>query len=172
MMKADFETVFPVLTGLEIFKDFKDSKNGKRIMKMVDDALERKDFSEGETIIREGENGDSFYILRKGRVKVSRRTPSGDSIALSELDDTMHVFFGEASLVGNDKRTATVVAATDCRTLKISGKAFMEICEKEPILGFRTFHCIALRMKKSIEKANSDIATLYGALFKEIEGSN
>ncbi len=171
-MKADFEKVFPILIDLEIFRGFEDNENDRRIMGMVYDSLESQDFSEGETIMSEGDSGNFFYILRSGRVRIMRKTPAGDPIALSELDDTMHVFFGEAALVGNEKRSATVKAATDCHTLKISGKDFMEICEKEPILGYRTFLCIARRMKDSIEKANSDIATLYGALFREIEGAN
>jgi CRP-like cAMP-binding protein len=171
-MKADFEKIFPALLSLDIFKGFTDSEDDRRIMKKVYDALEPHDFSAGETIMEEGERGDSFYILRSGRVSVMRKTPSGDPIALSELDDSMHVFFGEAALVGNDKRTATVKAATECHTLKISGEDFMRICNMEPILGFRTFLCIAKRMKNSIEKANNDIATLYGALFKEIEDAN
>lgn len=171
-MKADFEKVFPILTALTIFSDFHDNPTDRRIMSLVFDALEVEDFDEGEMILKEGETGDAFYILRSGSVKVLRKTPFGDMIALSELDDSMHVCFGDAALMGNDRRSATVLATSHCHTLKIYGKEFKRICEKEPILGYRVYFKLAMEMKKSVEKANSDIATLYEALFREIEGSN
>ncbi|MBR4372902.1 MAG: cyclic nucleotide-binding domain-containing protein [Treponema sp.] len=171
-MKADFDKVFPVLTSLPIFSDFADNPDGRRIMSLVFDALEVEDFDEGDTILKEGETGDAFYILRSGSVKVLRKTTSGDMIALSESDDSMHVCFGDAALMGNEKRIVTVLATSDCHTLKISGKKFRKICEREPVLGYRVFLRLATDLKQSIEKANSDIATLYEALFREIEGSN
>lgn len=170
-MKAEFEVVLPKLIELKLFNDFKiDNEDDRRIMKLVYDALESKDFNEGDVIIKEGDIGDSFYILRQGSVQVFRNTPSGDSIALANLNESMNVFFGEAALIGNDSRSATVKATTFCHTLKLSGKRFIEICNKEPILGYRTLLVLAKRMKESMTKANNDIATLYEALFREIEG--
>ncbi|MCR5288891.1 MAG: cyclic nucleotide-binding domain-containing protein [Treponema sp.] len=54
-----------------------------------------KTFKAGETIIHEGENGDSFFILYSGEVLVSSMTPSGDSIALATVSDTQNIFFAK-----------------------------------------------------------------------------
>ena len=119
-------------------------------------------------IIKEGDVGENFYILTLGNVQVLRNTMAGDKIALANLSADMGFFFGETALIGSDKRGATVVALTDCRTITITGKRFKELCETEPILGYRVMLCLAKRMSSTIKKTNSDMATLYEALFDEV----
>ena len=170
-MKLDFDECLPKLVKFEIFNKFDINKEeDKRILRVVYDNLVEKEFKTGEKIISEGDVGDSFYILVSGRVKVFRNTPSRDLIALGNLDSDMHIFFGETALLGSEPRTATVIADSDCRTLVLSGKKFNAICEKEPVFGYRTLLCLSRRMNASIKKLNSDMATLYEALFREIEG--
>jgi len=172
-MKSNYEEVLPKLVNLEIFKEFKENTEiNNRIMKMVYEALDSADFNAGEIIIKEDDIGDAFYILIKGNIQIFRNTPSGDSIALANLNDSMNIFFGEAALIGNDKRSATVKAASECHTLKLSSKKFFDICNAEPLFGYKVLLCLAGRLKNSVAKANKDIATLYEALFREIEGSN
>lgn len=172
-MKSNFEEVLPKLVSLEIFNEFKENnERNDRIMRMVYDSLESADFKTDDIIIKEDDVGDAFYILINGKVQIFRNTPSGDSIALANLDDSMHVFFGEAALIGNDKRSATVKAASPCHTLKLTSGKFFSICEKEPFFGYKVLLCLVRRLKNSVSKANNDIATLYEALFREIEGVN
>jgi CRP-like cAMP-binding protein len=93
---------------------------------------------------------------------------AGDKIALADLSADMGIFFGEAALIGADTRGATVIAASDCRTCEITGKKFKELCEKEPVLGYRVMLCLAKRLTLTVRKANSDMATLYEALLDEV----
>lgn len=164
-----FDEVFPKLLKLQLFADFKaDDENDKRILKKVYCELQVKSFKAGDEIIKEGERGECFYILTDGNVQVFRNTMAGDRIALANLTSDMGIFFGEAALIGTDTRAATVVASTDCRTCVITGKKFKELCEAEPILGYRVMLCLARRMTARIKKANSDMETLYEALFDEV----
>ena len=164
-----FDEVFPKLLKLQIFSDFKaDDEIDKRILKKVYCELQVETFKAGEEIIKEGEKGESFYILTDGNVQVFRNTMAGDRIALANLSSDMGIFFGEAALIGTDRRGATVVATSDCKTCVITGKKFKELCEAEPVLGYRVMLCLARRMATTIKKANSDMETLYEALFDEV----
>ena len=170
-MKKDFNTFLPKLVKLELFKDFNiKNENDKRILSLVYERFSLKSFHAGDIILKEGDKGHLFYILLSGKVQVSRKTPSGDSIALAIMKAEQNIFFGEASLVEQDIQSATIKTLTDCTTLTISGKDFVELCNREPLLGFRVFYNLSKKMKSAIKKANSDITTLYEALFKEIEG--
>lgn len=164
-----FDEVLPKLLKLQLFSDFKaDDENDRRILRMVYCEFQVQCFKAGEEIIKEGEKGESFYILTSGDVQVFRNTMAGDRIALANLSSDMGIFFGEAALIGTDTRGATVVATSDCRVCVITGKKFKELCEKEPVLGYRVMLCLARRMTETIKKANSDMATLYEALFDEV----
>ena len=165
-----FEDVLPKLVGIQLFSDFnKDDENDRRILKMVYDSMTVSDFAKGSEIIKEGKYGDNFYILYKGKVRVCRKTPAGDTIALAELDESQGVFFGETALIGDAPRTASVVALCECRCIALSCAKFQELCEKEPLLGYRVTLQIARRMAKTILETNNDKAVLYEALFSEIE---
>ncbi|MBP5176155.1 MAG: cyclic nucleotide-binding domain-containing protein [Treponema sp.] len=165
-----FEQVLPKLVKIQLFSGFDISNpDDKRILKAVYDNLSVQKFKAGKTIIKEGEVGDSFYILYEGQVLITRGTPAGDVIALATLSSELNIFFGETSIISNDERTATVTAKTDCTTLTISGKKFLEICDSEPILGYRVLAVLARRLANTIRETNKDKAILYEALCNEIE---
>ena len=165
-----FEEVLPKLVKIQLFSDFNvDNENDCRILRAVYDSMEIEKYQKGDVIIEEGKFGDMFYILYDGKVHISRKTPAGDEIALADLTSEMNIFFGETALISDDPRTATVRALTDCRCIALSSTKFLAVCDKEPLLGYRVLLKLAQRMAKTIRDTNSDKATLYEALFSEIE---
>ncbi len=165
-----FEEVLPKLISIKLFSDFSaDNENDRRILKMVYENMTLESYPKDSVIIQEGKYGDSFFILYKGSVKVCRETPAGDIIALADLNSSQSIFFGETALISNEPRTATVKATSDCQCIVLSSKKFLDICEKEPLLGYRVTLHIAQNMARTIRDVNSDKATLYAALFSEIE---
>ncbi len=166
----NFEEVLPKLVKIQLFSDFKtDDENDCRILRSVYDSMTIESYQKGDVIIEEGKIGDDFYILYSGKVHISRKTPAGDEIALADLTSEMNIFFGETALISDDPRTATVRALTDCRCIALSSTKFLAVCDKEPLLGYRVLLKLAQRMAKTIRDTNSDKATLYEALFNEIE---
>ena len=165
-----FEQVLPKLVKIQLFADFNpESQEDQRILKAVYYNLSIQKFKAGEKIIKEGETGDSFFILYSGQVLITRDTPAGDVIALATLTSEQNIFFGETSIISNDTRSATVTAKTECTTLTISGKKFLEICDKEPVLGYRVLAVLAKRLANTVREMNKDKAILYEALCNEIE---
>lgn len=165
-----FEQVLPKLVKLPLFEAFNpNNEEDKRILKIVYENLSIQKFKAGQAIIKEGEAGDVFYILYQGEVLITRQTPAGDVIALATLNSEMNVFFGEMAIISNDVRSATVTANTECTTLVLSGKLFLDLCEKEPVLGSRVLLVLARRLTKTVRDVNKDKAILYEALCNEIE---
>ena len=165
-----FEEVLPKLVKIQLFSDFNiEDENDCRILREVYDSMTIESYQKGDVIIEEGKIGDDFYILYSGKVHISRKTPAGDEIALADLSSEMNIFFGETALISDDPRTATVRALADCRCIALSSTKFLAVCDKEPLLGYRVLLKLAQRMAKTIRDTNSDKATLYEALFNEIE---
>lgn len=158
------------LSQLEIFSDFaNDTLENNRRLECICHLLEEKSFKKDEIIIHEGDEGAILYILQEGAVQVRRLTPSHDEFAVVNLSAEQNVFFGEIALIDNDKRSASVLALSDCRTLTLTGTDFLELCESDPILGYRVIFRIAKRLSASLRRSTMDIFAIYQALLDEVE---
>jgi len=65
-------------------------------------------FDAGATVVAEGEPGRSMFIVKSGRLAVSKRASSGNVIPISMME--RGDFFGEMTLIEMQNRSATVVA--------------------------------------------------------------
>jgi CPA1 family monovalent cation:H+ antiporter len=72
-------------------------------------------FLPGDVVIGQGDRGDALYIVSRGRVRVTR---DGDAAPLAELGDGE--FFGEAALLGDPVRNATVTATLPSTLLRMT----------------------------------------------------
>lgn len=84
----------------------------------------------GEVVIREGEEGDFYYVIESGRCTVTRHI-GGAAVGLAELKGGDA--FGEEALVANTKRNATVAMKTDGVLLRLAKADFIELL-KEPLM--------------------------------------
>jgi len=94
--------------------------------------LQRTPFKAGEVVIKQGDEGDFFYIIVSGKCVVTRETPlNREGIKLAELGvgDT----FGEESLIAEAKRNATVTMLTDGVLMRLNKQDFRELMN-EPLL--------------------------------------
>ncbi|WP_426421233.1 Crp/Fnr family transcriptional regulator [Bradyrhizobium genosp. A] len=65
-------------------------------------------FDAGATVVAEGEPGRSMFIVKSGRLAVSKRANSGSAVPISVLEPGD--FFGEMTLIEMQNRSATVIA--------------------------------------------------------------
>ncbi len=158
------------LTKTDLFQDFSEqTEENSVILQEILSVLTLQHFSSGQNIITEGEEGFSVYILIEGDVRVLNTTPSKESFAVVNLSAEQHVSFGEIALIDNDKRSATVLALTDCKVLELTRDAYVKICEKNPLIGFRLTTRIARNVSASLRKVKKDTLVLYQALLEEID---
>uniref|UniRef100_A0A8C9T620 cGMP-dependent protein kinase n=1 Tax=Scleropages formosus TaxID=113540 RepID=A0A8C9T620_SCLFO len=98
----------------------------EEILSKLADVLEETHYSEGEYIIRQGARGDTFFIISKGKVNVTREDSSAeDQVYLRALGKGD--WFGEKALQGEDIRTANVIAAEAVTCLVIDRDSFKHL---------------------------------------------
>ena len=108
------QKVFPDLAGPEL--------------ESLGERAEKVSYARGDTIVAEGDSADRFYVIARGEVAVTRRTPEGDEIELGTLGPGQ--FFGEVGLLAETRRTATVRAIADVELLALSWQEFQETLER------------------------------------------
>ncbi len=94
--------------------------------------MQQVNYTAGEIVIQQGDDGDYFYVLTKGRCCVTRETPlNKEGIKLAELSvgDT----FGEEALISECKRNATITMIADGSTMRL-GKDDFNTLMNEPLL--------------------------------------
>jgi CRP-like cAMP-binding protein len=90
-------------------------------------------FSRGEVVFREGDYGESFHLVRRGRLGVRVSTAEGQSLTLNVLSPGDA--FGELAVTGQmHRRGSTVVAFEPSETLAVSGSTFHSLCRRNPAL--------------------------------------
>lgn len=94
----------------------------------------------GRSIVQEGTEGSALYVLLEGDAKVVRK---GRTVARLGPGD----FFGEISLIDGGPRTASVVAQTPIRSLKLEGQDFRRVVGTEPQLALRIMQTLAARLR-------------------------
>lgn len=94
--------------------------------------MQQMNYRSGEVVIKQGEEGDYFYVITSGKCVVTRETPlNKDGIKLAELavGDT----FGEEALISDAKRNATVTMVTDGILMRLNKEDFKTLLN-EPML--------------------------------------
>ncbi|NNF41170.1 MAG: cyclic nucleotide-binding domain-containing protein [Woeseiaceae bacterium] len=98
--------------------------------------MQQINYKSGDVVIKQGAEGDYFYVLIRGKALVTRETPlSKEGIKLAELSvgDT----FGEEALISEAKRNATVTMQTDGSVMRLGKEDFKKLLN-EPMLQWVT----------------------------------
>ena len=99
--------------------------------------LETQHYNPGETVINQGEEGEHFFLIRKGKCKVTRKTrknPEGMVLATLGPGDN----FGEEALISGGKRNASVVMETAGVLMSLPKADFLELINN-PLLKWISF---------------------------------
>lgn len=122
-----------------------------------------------EVLLREGEEGDTMFVICSGRVRVEKKTPYSDTYTVTFLHAEQGDFFGELAMLDREQRSATVVAETDCELLVVSRDRFVAFGDTHPAAGLLLTRRIAQHLADRLRRSNSDTVTLFTALLQEIE---
>jgi twitching motility protein PilT len=103
-------------------------------------------FSAGETIVREGEAANAFFVLAEGEATISVEGPGGEKRELGRAPQPSSI--GEVGLLLCEPRTATVTAVTDVLTVRFKAKAFEQMFLKIPGFGLGLSAGLAMRLQR------------------------
>lgn len=98
-------------------------------------------FAKGRAIFRKGERGDAMYVVVDGRVEVSVGGRVLDRIGPGAV-------FGEMALIDDAPRTASAVARTKCRVVKIDARRFQSLVQKTPDFALQIMAVMANRLRR------------------------
>ena len=124
-------------------------------------ALKHGDYSRGETVFSEGEQGDSLYIVLTGKVKVGRRAADGRENMLSVMGPAD--MFGELSLFDPGPRTATATVLTDARLASLAHSDLRPWIKDRPEIAEQLLRVLARRLRRT----NDALADL---IFTDVPG--
>ena len=85
--------------------------------------FERRTYSAGEIVIRQGESGEEMFLIESGTAEVRLQGGDGSGIVVAVLGPGE--FFGEIALVAGSERTADVVVASDATLLRLGEDAYV-----------------------------------------------
>jgi cGMP-dependent protein kinase len=148
-------------------------------IKKIMNIMKISEVKKNEMITREGEFGDSMFILLKGEVEISkslyisplRGDQSLQEKALNRLTEGSHSFFGEMALfLEKPERTASIKAVINCTLAVLEKKGLLTILDKDPIIASIIYKNISVELCKRLIKSNKDILKLTTAFSLALEG--
>ncbi len=108
------------LSTVSIFRGIKES-----VLKRISEVAELVVVEKGETIVKEGDPGDAFFLIRTGHAKVTR----GEEILAWLCENS---FFGEVALLEDKPRGSTVAAVDRMDMVKIAKAPFLSLLDQFP----------------------------------------
>ena len=128
-------------------------------------------FPENEFIMKEGDMGNSLYIILEGTVELIKSLVLSDmneddsqeavkNKVFTKIDERSHAVFGEIALLEECKRTATIRANTDCILYEIKKDDFLQLVETNCNLGCKILLNLARIVSARLRKADEDTIKL------------
>ncbi len=148
---AQAEAVRALLGRVDLFRSLSAEEAARlaaRVRLMV--------FARGENLCRQGDAGDSFYVIREGRVGIYAKDGAGKPVRVAQLE--RGAFFGEMSLLTGEPRSATVTAETDVEVLCVSKEDFAGLLQANDQLAGKLAAALETRLAelRAIRKAPTE----------------
>lgn len=118
-------------------------------IKLLAFTSERVTFQPGDLLCKQGEMGEAAYVIMNGQAEVMVNTPSGPlTVASMKKNDVV----GEIAILINIPRTATIKAATELTTLKITKDLFLRMITEFPEISVEMMRVLAERLVRTTEE--------------------
>ena len=109
-----------------------------------------RSYERGEVIFREGDSGDTCYVVRSGSVSIRREHSDGRTVALAEL--RAGAMFGELALFRGETRSATAEALEPTALLAVLGRDMQRVIASTPAMALKMLGTMAERVQRTNER--------------------
>ncbi len=103
----------------------------------------------GQSLFKEGDDGDHLYVISNGKVKLGTKSPDGRENLLMILGPGD--MFGELSLFDSGPRTATATAVTDSKLLSLGQSKVIPWVREHPEVSLQLLSRLASRLRRTNE---------------------
>jgi CRP/FNR family transcriptional regulator, cyclic AMP receptor protein len=103
-------------------------------------------FAKGNTIFKEGEQGDEFFVVVRGEVEIRSGNRRFETVGQNGI-------FGEMATIDDRARSATVVALTDVAVAPIQEQQFLFMVKHTPFIALRVMRVLANRLRRQNKAA-------------------
>ncbi|RJQ66006.1 MAG: cyclic nucleotide-binding protein [Desulfobacteraceae bacterium] len=134
-------SIILLLKKIEIFEQLSVNE-----LAAVASVTEVVSFPDNHTVIREGDAGDTLYLIIEGQVAVMKNQDGGDEIELDRMD--AGDYFGEMALFEDIPRTATIRTLQSCRMLTLHKQEFKEMVREYPQIALDICKVLSGRIRK------------------------
>ena len=107
-------------------------------------------WASGEVVFREGDEGDTCYVVRTGAARVTRNHRDGRAITLAEL--RRGDIFGELAMWGGETRSATVEALEDTTAVALLAGDVRRLLAARPEIAVQLLAELAARLRAANER--------------------
>jgi len=108
-----------VLSGIDLFSGLTSSERSTLIESLTEEV-----YTPGQAIIQQGEDGESFYIIKSGTVRVTSRAAGAETDEVIKNSMGAGSYFGERALAKKEPRMATITATTEVSCMKLDKSTF------------------------------------------------
>ncbi len=117
------------------------------------------DFARGATLFREEEHGGGLYVVLTGSVRITKAVPdrADEAMAVAPAGD----FFGEMALIDDQPRSATAVAAADCRVFFLKKEDFLDLTYADPALGSKVLWALCRTFSRRLRETTNSMVALF-----------
>jgi len=144
LMSSVDETV-RLLAATEVFGEVE-----PRELEEVAQVAVPRHWDRGEVIFREGDVGDTCYLIRSGAVVLTREHQDGRTVALAELRAGM--LFGELAMFRGERRSATAEAVEPASALALLASDVQRLIRRNPELALNLLATLAERVSRTNER--------------------
>jgi CRP/FNR family transcriptional regulator, cyclic AMP receptor protein len=123
------------------------SEDDRRELAQV--AVPRR-WADGEIVFREGDTGDTCYVIREGAVRITRDHTDGRTITLAEL--RRGDIFGELALFGGETRSATVESCAETSAVALLAGDMRRLLIRSPRIAVEMLNELAGRLREANER--------------------
>ena len=139
-----------VLRNVPLFENLSNSQ----LRKVAAIATERK-AAVGEYIFKDAEPGDEMYVLRDGRIRISKSVDGVGEEALAILEVGAH--FGEMAIIDGSPRSADAMAQQPCTLTVISKESLDKLMFLDRELGFQILWNFVRTLSSRLRETNEKI---------------
>ncbi len=143
-----------LLRKIPLFAKIEPSK-----LKLLAFTSERLTFNSGDSLFKQGDDGDALYVIMEGEADILVDTPSGQiTVATMGKND----FVGDIAVLCDVPRTATVTATSKLTTMRITKDLFFQLVSQFPQIAIEIMRELAHRLDITTRKLQDAVSKSSG----------